>query len=241
MDLGHIDPEGVLLQLGQVDLRSGKSWVNQLQEAVDQSDRLILVMSPEAVASDWVQLEWQSFLTTRPNDLFPVRLADAKLPAFLRTIQWLDFSDADGEPYRQRLAEHFGDLVGLSRRIPPPLPDELELTAAPGPSFASDETRELSKALETAYRERAETVASGGDVAALNETIVGIKRRLRSGPQLQAGDFLLDGRFQLLAQVGKGGFATVWQDEPTVGRCVELLCCAARDARAGPCPRCLHS
>ena len=194
--------------LDQVDLRSGRSWMDQLQEAVEQSDRLILVMSPEAVASDWVRLEWQSFLSTRPKDLFPVRLAAATLPAFLRTIQWLDFSDAEGSEYRQRLTELFGDLLGRSRRDPPPMPQELVLHS---PLYSSDAARDLAQALEVAYRQRAETLAEGGDVAPLNETIVDLKRQLRSGPQLEAGDFLLDGRFHLSEKIGKGGFATVWK------------------------------
>ncbi len=41
--------------------------------------------------------------------------------------------------------------------------------------------------------------------------ILDLKRRRRAGPQLKAGDFLLDGRFRLLERLGHGGFATIWK------------------------------
>ena len=199
--------------LDQVDLQSGRTWIDQFQEAVEKSERLILVVSPEALESDWVQVEWQSFFTRRPKDVFPVLIADVELPAFLDPIQWIDFTGLEGAEYDERLTQLFGDLLRQSRRDPPPMPDGLgpRSVEPPEPSFDSDATRDLALALKAAYRQRAETQASGGDVTELNETIVGIKRELRSGPQLQAGDFLDDDRFELLDRIGKGGFATVWK------------------------------
>lgn len=38
-----------------------------------------------------------------------------------------------------------------------------------------------------------------------------MRSQIREGPQLQAGDFLLDGRYQLLETLGSGGFAKVWK------------------------------
>src|SRR5437016_3193682 len=51
--------------LDEVDLGSGRSWVGQLQAGLDRADRLILVVTPEALASPRVSDEWQSFLATR--------------------------------------------------------------------------------------------------------------------------------------------------------------------------------
>ena len=69
----------------------------------------------------------------------------------------------------------------------------------------------LSEALEAAYQRRDEQLATGQDVSAANAEILDLKRRRRAGPQLKAGDFLLDGRFRLLERLGHGGFATIWK------------------------------
>ena len=103
--------------LDKVDLRSGETWVEQFQRAVDRSDRLILVMTPEALDSKCVNIEWwQSFFTQRPTDLFPVRLVDADLSAFLKPIQWIDFRSCqhrfqNGHFHRLRIG-HFRAGLG---------------------------------------------------------------------------------------------------------------------------------
>ncbi len=47
------DPTAVFLD--QTDLASGRSWVAQLQEGLAKSDQLILVATPEALASPRVK------------------------------------------------------------------------------------------------------------------------------------------------------------------------------------------
>ena len=51
----------------------------------------------------------------------------------------------------------------------------------------------------------------GEDASTIGNKILDIRRLLRKGPQLQAGEFLFDGRFKLIAKLGKGDFATVWK------------------------------
>ena len=86
-----------------------------------------------------------------------------------------------------------------------------ETIGRPEPRFPDDETRELSRTLKAAYRCRAELKAEGRDTTDVNETILDLRRRIREGGQLKEGDFLLDGRFQLLEMIGRGGFAQVWR------------------------------
>ncbi len=81
----------------------------------------------------------------------------------------------------------------------------------PVPVYPDAITRELSELLEEAYRRKADLSAEGGDTRELVEEILSLRRRLRQGVQLKAGDYLSDGRFQLIEEIGHGGFAQVWK------------------------------
>ena len=79
------------------------------------------------------------------------------------------------------------------------------------PHFDDEHRRALSEALEAAFLRKAERISAGQDTTEVQQEILSLKRRLREGPQLKAGDFLLDGRFRLLERLGSGGFATIWK------------------------------
>src|SRR4051812_41104064 len=83
------------------DLPSGSSWLTHLQAGLGESDHLILVATPEALASPWVDQEWQHFLRREPDGLkiHIAFLADAPLPPFLEGTQRVDFQSPDAESY----------------------------------------------------------------------------------------------------------------------------------------------
>ncbi len=94
--------------------------------------------------------------------------------------------------------------------------NEQELEA----QYLDEGVRRLSLALESAYEARAELVSTGGDTAKIQDEILTLRRRLREGGELKAGDYLLDGRFKLLEAVGRGGFAKVWKAYDKKTRCI---------------------
>jgi hypothetical protein len=51
---------------------------------------------------------------------------------------------------------------------------------------------------------------AGADTRAVEQKILELRREMREGDRLQAGD-ILAGRFRLVEQLGRGGFATVWK------------------------------
>lgn len=72
------------------------------------------------------------------------------------------------------------------------------------------EAMDRSDALSTLYETRDERRSQGRDTRDLDEEIKSLKRAMREGPQLEAGRYLGD-RFKLIAELGHGGFATVWK------------------------------
>lgn len=89
--------------------------------------------------------------------------------------------------------------AGASRNKPPPVP-----------VYRTEQERKLRLALQTAYLQREELVVAGKDTTEAERRIIQIKRQLRHGPGLNQ-DEVLDSRFRLLDEVGRGGFASVWK------------------------------
>ncbi|MCB9744891.1 MAG: protein kinase [Alphaproteobacteria bacterium] len=83
--------------------------------------------------------------------------------------------------------------------------------ASPEPEFSDPGTRDLSIRIEALYDERERAVVAGRDPDSIDERILALRRSIRQGPQLHAGEFLGDGRYKLIERVGQGGWGSVWK------------------------------
>jgi eukaryotic-like serine/threonine-protein kinase len=81
----------------------------------------------------------------------------------------------------------------------------------PIPTYPDAATQLLSEQIERARARRRSLHEHGADTAEIDREIVDLRRQLREGGQLRAGDSLGNGRYLLLKQVGRGGFAIVWE------------------------------
>ena len=73
----------------------GQSFSKRITEAISASDYLVLLLSPHALASDWVKYELDAALmakelTARDITILPVLIADTEIPGFLKGIVYLD-------------------------------------------------------------------------------------------------------------------------------------------------------
>ncbi|MCX4240337.1 serine/threonine-protein kinase [Paraliomyxa miuraensis] len=69
----------------------------------------------------------------------------------------------------------------------------------------------LAARLDAAYQRRESLAIEGEDTTSIDDEILDLRRRLRQGPVLNAGEFLGEGRFRLITEIGHGGFGTVWK------------------------------
>jgi len=126
----------------QADLASGRSWVGQLQTGLSYSEHMILVATPESLASPRVEDEYQSFIATRRDwhegNLHVVRLMDGPLPPFLDQIHYLDFRGHDEDRYRSQLRRLVAGLLERNPRDLPELPGDLEIPPPPRSTLAPE-------------------------------------------------------------------------------------------------------
>jgi serine/threonine protein kinase len=133
----------------------------------------------------------------------PVAELDARIPLALSDLLVrLLHKDPEHRPQSAvAVNAELEHIAGLAERPPAEL----------RPSYPNELVREISEALETAFLRKEELMTQGQDTSQISQEILDLRRRIREGAQLHAGDFLLDGRFRLIEEVGRGGFGTVWK------------------------------
>ena len=86
----------VRVWLDQDEMRPGDVLVKALEEGLARCRTVVLVVTPEALASPWVRAEYDCAVTmaiTQGKRLIPVLLRDTAMPGFLASRAWVDFRD----------------------------------------------------------------------------------------------------------------------------------------------------
>lgn len=89
-------------------LRGGHDWMDQIDAALEGCQVMVLCVSPNAIASKHVKLEYRYFFND-DRAIVPVLCRPARLPAELRGIQYVDYSDQDA------LLDRLRELLANSR------------------------------------------------------------------------------------------------------------------------------
>lgn len=109
-------------------LRAGEDWRAEIDRAIKNAFALIVIMTPEAKASEYVTYEW-SFAWGANVKVIPVILKPTPLHPRLETLQYLDFTDFKARPWEklmevlQHAASIPASMTTLASSIP--LPPEI--------------------------------------------------------------------------------------------------------------------
>lgn len=110
---------GLRVWWDQWEMQVGDSLITKIQEGIQASSWLTVVLSPASVASNWVKRELVSALadeiSTDRVRVLPLLLSDCEMPPFLRDKLYADF----------RVSYESG-LELLLRRLAPPLRPEIQ-------------------------------------------------------------------------------------------------------------------
>lgn len=84
------------------------------------------------------------------------------------------------------------------------------------PAYVNAEVQVLSERLRDAQARKRGLRDAGLATDEVDREVLQLRRELREGGQLRAGDTLGDGRYVLIRQLGRGGFAVVWEAHDTL-------------------------
>jgi formylglycine-generating enzyme required for sulfatase activity len=101
------------------DIPAGMKWSSAIQEGLDSGNLLIVIISPDSMASRNVEDEWQYYLDNH-KPVIPVLLHPSKIHFQLSRIQYIDFHNQN---YDVALRQLYIELDRKGVRLTPNMPD----------------------------------------------------------------------------------------------------------------------
>lgn len=93
------------------EIKVGESIFWRVEEGLKESEYFAIVLSPEAIASEWVKSEiaaaWDKKMMVGKNAVLPILYRDCEIPSLLRSIKYADFR-TDYQAGFSELAAVFG-------------------------------------------------------------------------------------------------------------------------------------
>ncbi len=104
---GDLEKAGYDVWWDLTDLRGGDDWPRVIPAAIESSQYIIVVLSPNSAVSDWVEKEYTQALGLRKK-IIPIMLASSRVPFALNTINYIDFTGNDYADNLNRLLATLG-------------------------------------------------------------------------------------------------------------------------------------
>jgi formylglycine-generating enzyme required for sulfatase activity len=211
MHLAGLEREGVLRTWSEQRIAAGDDRRTVVEARLTGAGVVLVLVSADYIASDDL---YQGQMRTA---LARAHAGDARvIPVLLHACEWtlagfegLTPLPPNGKPVSLWENRHEA-WTAVTHGIRKAIADTATPVVAPEPAYESAEIRALAEQIERARQRKAALEAAGESTEAIDEEILALRRRLREGGQLRAGDALGDGRYTLLRTVGRGGFGAVW-------------------------------
>ncbi len=96
--ISKLEREGYSTWVDNDRINAGEDWRNNIDQAIKEAFSLIVIMSPEAKASEYVTYEW-AFAWGARVKVIPVLFKPTELHPRLETLQYLDFTSRTSRPW----------------------------------------------------------------------------------------------------------------------------------------------
>jgi hypothetical protein len=116
-DLAHkLQKQGFKVWLDYLSLIPARPWLEQIHRGLDESELLLLVVSPESISSRSVEVEWRHFLEHNKRIILVIFQA-VSLPPELANLEWVDFRGAYA-PALKKLLRRIESASPMERPAP---------------------------------------------------------------------------------------------------------------------------
>jgi hypothetical protein len=118
----ELEKHGVHAWTDRRQLRIGEKFAAPIAEAIEVSDAFLVVRSPHAVSSTYVNREIQHALECARRDgkpqVYPLLLRSCDIPVEIRELTWGDFRSEFERPFRLLLASLRGEHADMESSRP---------------------------------------------------------------------------------------------------------------------------
>lgn len=90
----HLTSSGFRVWVDQHLLEGGQDWMDEIGKALNECDYMVLCVSPSALLSRYVKMEYRYFLEEN-KPVIPLVCIDTRFPPELRGIQYVEYSELD--------------------------------------------------------------------------------------------------------------------------------------------------
>src|SRR5512138_2916942 len=91
---GDLENAGYDVWWDLTDLRGGDDWPRVIPAAIESSQYVIVVLSPNSAVSDWVEKEYTQALGLRKK-IIPIMLNPSPVPFALNTVNYVNFASGE--------------------------------------------------------------------------------------------------------------------------------------------------
>jgi serine/threonine protein kinase len=216
--LALLEKQGVISGWHARDIGAGEEWRRAIDERLETAKVILLMISADYMASDYYYDVEMRRALERHNAgaarVIAILLRAYDMAAFsLANVPTLPSGQRPVTSWSNR-DEAWADVVQAVRREIEGIHGPRVVNAQPTgrtPIYRDAQTQLLSERIESARARKEALDGAGQSSAAVRIEILDLRRQIREGGQVREGDSLTDGRYLLLNQVGRGGFATVWR------------------------------
>src|SRR5215218_5919116 len=196
-----LEEAGYKTKIQAWDFRPSSNFVVEMDNAAQEAERTLLVLSPDYLKSGFGKAEWTTAFAQDPTGekslLLPVRVRKLDLQGLLGQIVYVDLVGADEAAAREKL------LAGLARgRAKPSKPPAFPGASPPPPQFPGD----LAALPEDEIPDPGPLPAGSRMPLSRNPLFVGRQEDLRAlARQLKAGQISAVEEVETAAATGLGG------------------------------------
>jgi len=104
-----LEKSNIISWIDSERLKIGQDWREEIDQGIENSIAVIVIMTPDSRKSEYVTYEW-AFAWGKKKKIFPVMLKQTQLHPRLESLQYLDFTNRTNRPW-DKLIDSINEIM----------------------------------------------------------------------------------------------------------------------------------